>query len=78
MSYLRGEDGSRTQLFPRGELDSYLDAKKLVKLGEIPFHPSVGVASEAGIPVVLGNPSSAEAAAFKACADNIVRGLSPA
>jgi ATP-binding protein involved in chromosome partitioning len=72
MSYLRGEDGSRTQLFPRGELDSYLDVKKILKLGSIPFHPSVGLASEAGIPVVLGNPDSIEAAAFNTCAVAVV------
>jgi ATP-binding protein involved in chromosome partitioning len=75
MSYLRGDDGSRTQLFPRGDLSSYLDAKKLAKLGEIPFHPTVGLASEAGIPVVLGNPDSAEAVAFKVCAENIINAL---
>jgi ATP-binding protein involved in chromosome partitioning len=76
MAYLRGADGERTQLFPRGELDSYLDSKKLEKLGVVPFHPSVALASEAGIPVVLGNPDGEEALAFRALAKRIV-GFAP-
>ncbi len=65
MSYMLAPgSGERIQLFPKGELDQYLDAKKLQKLGEIPFNPHVSLSSEAGIPIVESNPDSAEARAF--------------
>lgn len=65
MSYmLNPATGEKIQLFPKGELDQYLDAKKIRKLGEVPFHPQVSLTSEAGIPIVEGNPNSAEAKAF--------------
>lgn len=51
MAYLE-RDGEQIQLFPRGELNQYLDLKKIKKLGVIPFEPSIGMASEAGIPYV--------------------------
>ncbi len=58
-------NGERIQLFPKGELDAYLDSKKLLKLTEVPFNPSVSLGSEAGVPIVESNSSGAEAMAFK-------------
>jgi len=49
MAYLE-KDGEKIQLFPKGELDPYLDLKKIPKLGMIPFDPAIGLSSEAGIP----------------------------
>lgn len=57
-------NNEKVQLFPRGEMDQYLDAKKITKLAAIPFNPSVSLASEAGIPIVESNPQSVEAQAF--------------
>lgn len=51
MAYLE-KDGEKIQLFPRGELNSYLDLKRIKKIAEIPFDPAVGLSSEAGIPYV--------------------------
>jgi ATP-binding protein involved in chromosome partitioning len=65
----------RIQLFPKGEMDSYLDAKKLTKLGEVPFNPSVSLASEAGVPIVESHPNSAEARAFFEIAAKIQKKL---
>lgn len=64
-------NGEKIQLFPKGEMDQYLDSKKMMKLGEIPFNPHVSLSGEAGIPVVEGNPSSAEAQAFHKMAEAI-------
>ncbi|MNL38724.1 antiporter inner membrane protein [compost metagenome] len=64
-------NGEKMQLFPKGEIDSYADANGIRKLGEVPFNPSVGLACEAGIPVVEANPNGAEAQAFMKIADNI-------
>jgi ATP-binding protein involved in chromosome partitioning len=61
----------KIQLFPKGELDSYLDSKKIKKLVEVPFHPHVSLGSEAGVPIVESNSSSAEAQAFFRLAEKI-------
>jgi ATP-binding protein involved in chromosome partitioning len=66
MSYmLNPANGEKMQLFPKGDLNSYLDSKNLSKLAEIPFHPSVSLGSEAGVPIVESNASGAEAICFK-------------
>ena len=51
MSYLEN-NGEKMQLFPKGDLDAFLAAKKIAKLVEIPFFPEVGISGEAGIPLV--------------------------
>ncbi len=71
MSYLRQDNGERTQLFPKGQLDQYLKERGITKLGEIPFHPSVGVGGEAGIPVVESSPDSPEAHVFMQIAEKV-------
>jgi len=58
----------KIQLFPRGEIDAYLDSKKIHKLGEVPFNPSVSLGSEAGVPIVESHPTSAESEAFRSIA----------
>ena len=69
MSYmLNPVSGEKIQMFPRGEMDGYLDSKKIAKLGEVPFNPTVSMCGEAGIPVVESHPKSAEAQAFFAIA----------
>ncbi len=72
MSYmLNPATQEKIQLFPKGELDSYLDSKKILKLMEIPFNPSVSLGSEAGIPVVESHATGTEALCFKALAKKI-------
>lgn len=65
------QSGERIQLFPKGELDAYLDSKKISKIGEIPFHPHVSLGSEAGIPIVESHASSTEAQEFFKIAEKI-------
>jgi ATP-binding protein involved in chromosome partitioning len=72
MSYmLAPESGERIQLFTKGELDHFLDAKRIQKLAEIPFHPHVSLGGEAGIPIVESSPESLEARAFFAVAEKL-------
>lgn len=61
----------RVQLFPKGSMDRYLADHGIKKLGEVPFHPGVGIASEAGIPIVESDPSSEEAHAFMSIAEQL-------
>jgi ATP-binding protein involved in chromosome partitioning len=64
-------NGEKIQMFPKGELESFLQAKAIPKLGEVPFHPSVGLACEAGVPIVESHKNSAEALEFSRIADQI-------
>lgn len=64
-------NGEKIQMFPKGELDSFMAAKNIPKIGEIPFNPSVGLACEAGIPIVESNKSGVEAQEFFRIADRI-------
>lgn len=68
MSYFIAPGGERVQLFPKGSLDKYLEEKGILKLGEIPFNPAVGLGAEAGIPIAHTHPESAETQAFKSVA----------
>lgn len=63
--------GERVQLFPKGALDSYLVETGIKKLGQVPFHPNVGIGGEAGIPIVESDPESEEARAFMAIAETL-------
>lgn len=73
MSWFVAPGGTeRIQLFPKGQIDSWLSERGFPKLGEVPFHPSVGLGGEAGIPVVESDPTSEEAKAFIAIAGRIL------
>jgi ATP-binding protein involved in chromosome partitioning len=73
MSYmLHPATQEKIQLFPKGELESYLVSSQLKKLGEVSFDPSVGLSSEAGIPIVESHPRGRESEAFFAIAKQIV------
>ncbi|MFZ4403785.1 MAG: Mrp/NBP35 family ATP-binding protein [Pseudobdellovibrionaceae bacterium] len=65
MSYfLNPATQEKIQIFPKGELESYLDSKAIAKIGAIPLNPSVGMASEAGIPIVESHSSGVESQEF--------------
>jgi ATP-binding protein involved in chromosome partitioning len=69
MAYLAGPE--KIQLFPRGDLDAYLDVKKIRKLGQIPFFPEVGVSGEAGVPVLESHSNDEVSEAFLALAREV-------
>ena len=71
MSYYLNEQGESVQLFPKGQLDIYLQEKKLEKLAEIPFYPAVGLSCEAGVPFVESQPDSKTGQAFLALAKKV-------
>lgn len=59
------------QLFPKGELDTYIESKHIKKIAEIPFNPSVALSSEAGIPTMESHRESNEGKAFAEAAKAI-------
>lgn len=54
----------KVNLFPKGELDMYLDVKKIPKLATLPFDPKVGLACEAGMPTVISEANGECAQTF--------------
>jgi len=53
MAYFKQTDQSDAiQLFPKGQLDSYLKEHGIEKLAEAPFHPDIGLFAESGIPLM--------------------------
>lgn len=76
MSYmLNPVNQEKIQLFPKGDLEAYLDSKKISKLAEIPFNPAVSLGSEAGIPILESHSTSEEAKAFESLAEKLIAKL---
>ncbi|NUM57793.1 MAG: Mrp/NBP35 family ATP-binding protein [Bdellovibrionaceae bacterium] len=72
MSYMvNPSNGEKIQLFAKGDLNNYIQEKSFKKLGEVPFNPSIGVASEAGIPIIESHTSSEETQEFTRIAQKI-------
>lgn len=71
MSYFEAPGGERIQMFPKGELESYLAKEKLDKIGEIPMTPYISQACEVGVPLFFkeGQPSTE---AFMKVADAVM------
>lgn len=51
-------------LFPKGQLHTYLKNNNIQKLVSIPFHPDIGISCESGVPFLESYPDSAEGLAF--------------
>ena len=60
MAFMKTPTGEQVQLFPRGELDKYLDVKRITKLAQIPFYTDIGVSAEAGVPLVQSHAEKDE------------------
>lgn len=77
MAYLLNPaNGEKMQIFPKGEVDAYLESKKIKKLGEIPLNPSVSLACEAGVPILEAHPQGTEARIFQSIAEQLAKDLS--
>lgn len=76
MSYMINPvNGEKMQLFPKGEMDSYLKSKNLTKLVEIPFNTNVSLGSEAGVPIMESYSDSVESKAFAELASKLVESI---
>lgn len=74
MSYFRPSPESEAiQLFPKGDLDAFCDFKKLKKLSEIPFKPTIGLTCEAGIPCLVADINSEESQTFIKAAEALIQ-----
>ena len=77
MSYIPHPDkeGEKIQMFPKGDLHSYLDSKKLGLMAEIPMVSQVAMAAEMGIPYTAQKSSDTVADAYKTMAQKVVAAL---
>lgn len=71
MSYFKSDEG-QWPLFPKGSLKSYLTKNQIPLLGEIPFHASIAMGGEVGLPVFHTHPQSFESQIFLKIAKKIV------
>ena len=62
-------------LFPKGEIDSYLKQHDINKLGVLSFHPFVGLCGEQGMPFVLAHPKHSVTKEFEKVADYVIQAL---
>lgn len=71
MSYLDMPGTPPTELFAKGDLHGYLAEQNIELLGEVPFHPPLGVSSEMGLPFFSQSEGGATAAAFRQVATKL-------
>lgn len=69
--FINPANGERIQMFPKGELDSYLEKEKLLKIGEIPMTPYISQACEVGVPLFFKDDAPSTQA-FMKVADALV------
>jgi ATP-binding protein involved in chromosome partitioning len=67
---------ARHEIFSSGGAEAKARALGLPFLGAIPIHPSVRQAGDAGVPVLVTDPSSTEAEAFRSVARQVASRLS--
>ncbi len=63
----------KIQIFPKGDLLSYLDSKNITHLAEIPLITEIALACEMGIPYTAQKSSDPVSLAYKAMAEKLVQ-----
>jgi ATP-binding protein involved in chromosome partitioning len=77
MSYFIAPDtGNRYDIFGKGGGSSFADEMGVPFLGEVPLGIEVREAGDKGIPVVISNPESPQAKAFRCVAEEVARQVS--
>ena len=64
MSYFTAPDGSRVEIFGHGGGKAEAERQKVAFLGEIPLFTSIREGGDKGVPVTVGDPTSAPALVF--------------
>lgn len=70
--YSHPETGEELEMFPSGELNVFLDVKRIPKLGRFGFEKDVALSSESGIPEVFSKPDDKFAKGFMDMARKLV------
>jgi len=72
MSWFSGPDGSRYEIFGNGGGAQLAEELGVPLLGQIPLVPAIREGGDSGQPIVVGEPASEAAEAFKSVARQIV------
>lgn len=75
MAYWQSQDHQKLELFPRGEIDSFIKENQIDLLGQFPFSTKFAQLCEAGIPVSEAYPQSEEALKLKEISEKIASHL---
>jgi ATP-binding protein involved in chromosome partitioning len=78
MSFLELPDGTRMDIFGTGGGERLANEAQVPFIGAIPIDPTVRQGGDLGMPVVLSNPESPVARAFKTIAEDIAAKISVA
>ncbi len=75
MSYFANPEkpGKKIQIFPKGDLDSFLRTKKIEHLTELPMVPDVALACEMGIPYTAQKSGDVTSRAYEDLARKIIQ-----
>jgi ATP-binding protein involved in chromosome partitioning len=72
MSWFSAPDGTRHEIFGHGGGAQLAEELGVPLLGQVPLVPAIREGGDAGLPVVVADPSSVAAEAFRQVADRIV------
>jgi ATP-binding protein involved in chromosome partitioning len=64
--------GELMPMFPKGELDAYLDKEKITKLCQLPFYQGLAQGAEIGIPFVESKPNDEVSMTFQSVAKSLI------
>lgn len=70
--YLNPANGEKLDMFPKGQIDTYIQMQKLKKIGALPFDPRLSQSAEAGIPILESQPSGPLAQIFSQIAAELI------
>ncbi len=71
-SFVCGHCGERTDIFSHGGGERAAEKLGIPFLGRIPIDPAIRDGGDSGHPIVMGNPASPQAAAFRDIAQKII------
>lgn len=74
-SFVCGHCGERTDIFSHGGGERAAEKLGIPFLGRIPIDPAIREGGDSGHPIVVGNPASPQAAAFRDIAQKIIAAL---
>ncbi|MEK7869995.1 MAG: Mrp/NBP35 family ATP-binding protein [Nitrospirota bacterium] len=74
-SFVCGHCGERTDIFSHGGGERAAEKLGIPFLGRIPIDPAIRDGGDSGHPIVVGNPASPQAAAFRDIAQKIIGAL---
>jgi len=74
--FVCGHCGERTEIFSHGGGERAAEKLGVPFLGRIPIDPAIRAGGDSGMPIVVANPASPQAAAFREIAAKLVDGIS--